>query len=288
VADRDAFGNDPSGGAAVPGGTPAGASGLTPEPIPGATIPIPAPAGLPTAPSLGASATTPPQSGLPPVTFAGASANRAMTGRRRSNPFGLLISLIVAAAIIGIPVKLALDAKSKSDHTTTNPLSTPLAPSKGSSSSASPAPAPAKPSGPPTGVSTGSMVLAVPVAKAIVGLKGEGKVVEFRVSPANIQAQTLTTTGRERDIEDQYDGQVFTTITPSGGFGAQPSIPISKIDPTAPARILAHTHRHASGIDYLLLLKNPVTGTLQWEAFYTNSQHHFTADVHGHHVKFVD
>lgn len=281
MADRDAFGNEKGASASpIPGSPPAGApSGLSPQPVPGATVPGPTPSGLPSAPSLSAPTRATVPSGLPPVSISSASANRSMSGRRRSNPLGLLISLLVAAAIIGIPLKLALDTKSKVDKTISNAFSTPSQPTTPGHS-----PTPAEPSGPPTGLSAGSMVRPVPLARAVALLRGQGKLTQLRVAPENIQAQTMTPTGRIRDIYRPYTGGSTTTTTSSGGFGSQPSIPLSKIDVYAPTRLLHHTGRHSKSINYLVLRKDIITKRVQWLAHYKNSAHYFAADAHGRHI----
>jgi hypothetical protein len=295
MSDRDAFGNETGKGASpIPGAPPPGVPAWTPPPAPpdaaDATSTAtglsasPSATGLSAAPSWTPPPTRAGASGLPPVSQSSASANRAISGSRGRHPITTLVSIVVALAIIGIPLKLALDTGKKAINSITVPglsVSTPTSPSTPSGH------APSKPAGPPSGLSANSLVAALPVARMLTRLHGQGKLVELRVSPQNIQATTITKAGTMHDVYVDYQGNTNTTVAPSGGFGQAKTIPLADVDIHAPSAILHHTNRHASGINYLILDRDPISGKLAWLAFYKNSQHHFEADAHGHHVQFI-
>jgi hypothetical protein len=298
MGDRDAFGNETGKSASpIPGAPPVGVPAWTPPPTAPAAPDAaqvtsdatglsasPSATGLSSAPSYSPSPTQPASSGLPPVSLSSASANRAISGSRGRHPLTTLVSVIVALVIIGIPLKLALDTGKKALNSVTVPsfnTSTPTSPATPSGHTTS------KPSGPPSGLSATSMVAALPVARMLTRLHGQGKLVQLRVSPQNIQASTVTKAGTLHHVFVDYQGNADTTIAPAGGFGQAGTIPLSAVDIHAPSVMLHHTGRHASGIGYLILERDPISGKLDWTAYYNNSVHHFQADAHGQHVQFI-
>lgn len=282
MAERDAFGNEAGSGssAPIPGPTPPGVPSWTPDGLPGddapkATAPPPAPAPTWTPPPAQPSG----RSGLPPVQLTNVSAGRSVGGGRGRSPITTLVSLVVAAVIIGIPVLLAVKAGKKAENEINSTFNGAVNPPGSSTTTTSSSPAPNAPSTPPTGVATGSLVRPFALAKFVKNdLSGEGKLVHLQVAPDRINAQTHTSTGRIHIISLDYQGTKQVVKTPSGGFGTQDVIPLSKIDASAPQRMVKHIP-HTKNLNYLIL-GHDFDGNLQWLAYYKNG-HYYAANAHG-------
>jgi len=293
MAERDAFGNELGGGTPtpIPGPTPAGVPSWTPPPdLPGGddtpaavTPPPPAPAATWTPPP-----TTATPSNLPPVRLSNTAANRSVGGGRGRSGMSVVVALIIAAVIIGVPVLLIAKSSNDASNDIKNAFNSPSSPTPSSTTSSNGAPTPQAPSTPPTGLATGSMMLPAALSKYIKDdLPGNGKLVMLRVAPENLQAETRTASGGTHHIYLDYAGtNQVVKLGNTGGFGTQKTIPLSKIDPQAPARMIKHVPRHTKSINYLVL-DYDFNGKLQWLAYYKNSNHFYSADAHGRHVHQV-
>ncbi len=287
MAERDAFGNEiGSGSTPIPGSPPPGVPTwspppATPSPVPDSTESASTASGLSAAPTFTAAPPRPGSSGLPPVSMSNRSASRSVGGGG-GRGITTIVSVIVAIAIIGIPLKLALNTGKKAISSITNSL--PFnAPTPSTSSPTSHTPTPSAPSRPPVGIAAGSLARPTALAKFVKSMYGKGQLVHLRVAPENLVAQTMTSSRQIRNIYVDYNGTSSTDTTASGGFGQQPVIPLSKIDPLGPTRMLKHINRPTKGINYLVL-DYDFNNKLQWLAYYKNSQHFYSADVHGRHA----
>jgi hypothetical protein len=283
MADRDAFGNEPGGSspAPVPGPAPVGVPSWTPPPnLPGGDDP---PASITPSPAPAATQTPFTPSNLPPVQLSNTAVNRSVGGGRSRSGMSVVFALLLAAVIIGVPVFLiAKSANDTVNHALNNAFNN-SSPSPSSTSSSSPS-SPSAPSHPSAGLASGSMVLPAALASFVKhDVPGNGKLVLLRVAPDRLVAITRTSTGGSHTVNLDYAGNKQIVKVSSGGFGSEKSIPLSKIDAQAPARMIKHVPRHTKSINYLVLGYD-FNGNLQWSAYYKNSNHYWAADAHGHHV----
>ncbi len=239
----------------------------------------------PLAPTPAAPQFTP--SNLPPVQLSSTTTGRAVGGGNGRSGMSVVAALIVAAVIIGVPVFLVARAGNNAVHDVNNALNqtpfNPPAPSTSSNGSSSPS----KPSQPPVGVASGSLMLPAAITSYVThDLPGNGKLVSLRVAPDNLQAETRTASGGSHHIFVDYAGTKQIVKVGAGGFGSEPTIPLSKIDPNAPSRMVKHIPRHTKSVNYLVL-DHDFNGKLQWLAYYKNSNHFYSADAHGRHVHQV-
>lgn len=277
MPERDAFGNElrPSDATAAFGAA---------EPVP-----APAPAtGGPVEPRAPAAPVAPPA----PVLDTTRPSSRSPGPRRASGRAagGCIVFVVVVLGAGGLVVGLVADQVSTGvdavrslstefDRTAQAPRTPAPTPSTPSTPSR-----PAPPAAPPTGLRRGSLLRPVPFGRAVTRLRrsGLGRLRNLRVSPARIDAQLVTSSGRLRSVEIVPGGKLTTLSTSSTGFGSSRTLSLAAIDRKAPqrlARSAAGRARTSTGaVEYLVLLD--LGGQPGW-VVYLRGGRGFRADRNG-------
>ena len=246
MPDRDAFGNelrpsDPTGAFGAAGPAPA------PAPVSGAPVAVPGHA-APTSPPRHAAPSSSPSPGP------------KRTGRRAAG--GCIAFVVVVLAVGGCVVGLVADKVSTSVEVVRS-LSTEFGETAKAPRIPAPTPstasAPAAPAAPPTGLSRGSLLRPAAFGGAVTRLRrsGLGRLRNFVVRPARIDAQLVTRDGRLRSVQVVPGGRLTTLSTSPPGFSTGRTLSLSAIDRNAPqrlARSAAGRARTSTGaVEYLVL-----------------------------------
>lgn len=245
MPERDPFGNElrPSDATAAFG---------APEPAPAisasapADAPVDAPSAPPATPARDTSADWSPTPG--PTRTAGRAVG------------GCLVFAVVVLAVGGCVVGLVAD-KVSTGVDAVRSLSTEFdttivaPPPPGSAPSA-----PSTPAKPPTGLGRGSLLRPTAFGGAVTRLRrsGLGRLHNLRVSPARIDAQLVTRTGRLRSVQLLPGGDLKTLATSPPGFSTSRTLSLAAIDRGAPQRLTrsaAGRARTSTGaVEFLVLL----------------------------------
>ena len=269
MAETDAFGNkiDKDGTSPAPAPSSAAeATGLPASDTPATTTPAAPPA--------------PPSPPAPTgLTLSGRPSRFGGGGGGVGRWIGVLILVGVIAAGVIIAINAANDAQKVINRfTPTQPALTVAPDASGNSegSSTTDSPQPDKPVPDPVGLGPRSLIRAEHFGAAMAKLRKAhlGHVRYVRVSPARIDVQLITDSGRIRNMAVGVLGDVHQFGTVSGpGFSTADTIPFSQIDAGAPERLVRGAVRHggvrANGIDYLV--GQTFGGKVVWNAFFKNN-----------------
>jgi hypothetical protein len=137
----------------------------------------------------------------------------------------------------------------------------------------------------PSGLSSNSMLVRRNFSRAMTRLRnsGLGRMRSMSVRPERIDAQLLTKGGSLRSVQIKSgESEISKFGASGGGFSQLETIPFSKIDAAAPARLArsaaGRLRKPVSQIDYVVLLS--FAGDPLWSAF-SKTGKHFQANVHG-------
>ena len=146
-------------------------------------------------------------------------------------------------------------------------------------------PVPAPQSAGPVGLQRGSLIRPNELRRALADLRGRelGRLQTLRLAPERIDASLLTRRTTIVSVQLRHDGS-FQRFSESGpGFGHLDTIPIARLDATAPQRLVRaaaeRLHRPTTRIDYLV--PSITQGTVTWGAYFKGGAI-FLADPHGH------
>jgi hypothetical protein len=175
--------------------------------------------------------------------------------RRRPRVVSRLIVLAIVAGAVGL---FAADSKREIHDALPGPSGT--------------GGPPAVAGKPPVGLRGGSLIRPAELGRALDRLRAEqlGRLTNLRLAPERIDAQFVTSGGRLRLVQLGFDGEVQRFPLSGPGFRHLDTIPLSKLDPTAPARLVraaaARLHRPAARIDYVVASR--FAGTVTWGAYF--------------------
>jgi hypothetical protein len=198
----------------------------------------------------------------------------------------LVVLLVVLGVMFGVAKPLIDAGKDVRDAVSGNkaPSAVDQTPAAGSASTSA-GNQPSAPPRVPSGLSSNSMLVRRNFDRAMRRLSssGLGHLRTLSVRPERIDAQLLTNGGSLRSVQIRSGDSKINDFGAGGtGFSHLETIPFSKIDAGAPARLArsaaGRVRKPVSQIDYLVLLSfsNEVT----WAAF-TKSGKHFQASAHG-------
>jgi hypothetical protein len=117
----------------------------------------------------------------------------------------------------------------------------------------------------PVGLAKGSLLLRRNLAPALRRMRtsGMGRLRSLAIRPERIDAQLLTKDGRLRSVQQGVDGRLRELSTSGGGFAGVPTIPFTRANSAAPARLArsaaGRLKRPASRVDYVVLVNSGPT-----------------------------
>ncbi|HEX8102643.1 MAG TPA: hypothetical protein VF533_08535 [Solirubrobacteraceae bacterium] len=243
------------------------AGGGSPAPAPAEGAP-PRPAPRPTAPQA-----TPP----PPAPFPSAQAPRGFgtpgaarwRRRRRAIRRGIFLGIVgaIGLAIWGSATSVVREARDAIDDVQ---VTVPSPREDGQVADETESERPAPPARPPKGLRGDSLVRPDNLRAALRQLrKAGGRIESLRLAPERLDAELVTRGGRVKRIQISPEGGMSQQT--GSGFPGSAKLPISSVDPAAPARLVRAAarkmNRSTDGINYLLFA---FTGEPGWNAYFKN------------------
>jgi hypothetical protein len=135
----------------------------------------------------------------------------------------------------------------------------------------------------PVGLQAGSLIRPNEFRRALAQLRGRkiGRVETMRLAPERIDAALISSGGRLRSVQLRHDG-AFQEFASTPGLGHLETIPWTRLDPAAPARLVRQAarrlNRPVDRIDYLV--PSLIQGRLIWGAYFKGGQI-FQGDARG-------
>jgi hypothetical protein len=210
--------------------------------------------------------------------------------RRRRFPVGRLFAALLPLIVIGgVAVGIYALVKNAADDATNpgSPISVPRIPGVPSIPSLPEVPSqpsrPAQPSAPSGSTSNFTIAGLTRSRTTARRLAGPGARIELaRVS--DDQLQVIARTGSRRKVVI-VSGPITRAIDTPGGTLSGNELSFDAFSPAVLARILSGVkrsyHVSASSLDYVVLLRNPVTKDAQWLVYPRGGGAHFQADARG-------